>query len=555
MDLDSYRKARQACVWWLEPPAVLVQVSGPDAASYLQTQITQDVERLAPGQGAYAALVDRKARIQALFSVHRQQPERFWCVPDQGADTLFAHLEQFHFIEDVSVEALTGWRRLRLEGPGTPEILLALSGRQLSSLERWACVSLAIPGGSAWLIPDSFSGERGAQLLVRETALADLVAGLEADYGVSALSPEAYEQLRVEAGWPRPGAEILEDTQLPETGLEKIAVSYSKGCYLGQEVLARIKTYGVVPQALMGLVWPPTAEAPQIGPLVIAGKQVGRLSSVAWSPQRQAWVGLAYLHKKWRDQPEVVFDAPLGTVALQRLPLYRPAPPEVQAQGLYDEALEVFAQGDPEAESRAVVLLEAALKLHPGLADAYESLGVILSRLGRHAEAISVMQQMAQVAPEEPMVHTNLSRFYMLEGDKATAEFHMAEATRLSMLQQQQHRELAQLQAQEKARRQELMEMFREVLESEDPEDLVANFGLGKGLLDEGHPAEAIPYLEKAVAVDRLYSAAWLQLGKAWRAAQQPEKAREVWLKGVQVASEKGDLMPLKEMEQGLAGL
>lgn len=224
MDLDSYRKARQACVWWLEAPTVLVQVSGPDAASYLQTQITQDVQSLLTGHGAYAALVDRKARIQALFSVHRQQPERFWCVPDHGADTLFAHLEQFHFIEDVSVEALTGWRRLRLEGPGTPEILFALSGRQLGSLSRWACVSVAIPGGSAWLIPDSLSGEMGAQLLVREEALADLVAGLEADYGVSALSPEAYEQLRIEAGWPRAGAEILADTQLPETGLDRKSV-------------------------------------------------------------------------------------------------------------------------------------------------------------------------------------------------------------------------------------------------------------------------------------------------------------------------------------------
>lgn len=553
---ETYTQARNRAVWWTEPVQGLLDISGPDAGKYLQTQLTQDLENLPVGEGAPAALVDRKAHLRALMLACRQDSNRYWLLPEAGTDTLLEHLDAFHFIEDVTVSALEGWVRLRLEGPASFEILHELSGQDLSDRKRWSLRSLAIPGGSVWVIPDSLSGESGMRLVLRETYAETLKQQLQ-DLGVQQVTAEALQILRLEAGYPEFGIDMDTETQLPETGLEKQTVNYDKGCYLGQEVIARIRTYGVVPRALIGLEL--DVEPLAAGPLKLECKAVGRLTSWAWSPQRQSWIALAYVHKKHREggvrlslSLETGDQVQALNATVRRLPFYTPPSAAEQAQILLEEALGIFAESD---ESQAVPLLEAAISKDPMLADAYESLGVILSRLGRHDEAISVMLRLTEVAPEEPMAHTNLSRFFMLQGDKDTAEKHMGEATRLNMLRTQQQMQAAQLAAREKAQKQEMLEMFKEVLETEDPDDLVANFGLGKALLDLEQPSEALSYLEKATRIEPLYSAAWLQWGKALTQVGDKAKAREVFAKGIEAASEKGDLMPLKEMETRLAAL
>jgi len=550
----TYWQVRQAAAWWWEPETQLIEVSGPEAASYLQTQITQDVLKLEPGQGALAALVDRKAHIRSLFSLHRSGPERFWLLPQAQGEALFQHLEQFHFSEKLVLSQQQDWLRLRLEGPGSPEIISQFSGQSLVNLPRFSIQSVALPGGSAWLIPDSLSGESGALLLLKAEYREALISLLQTQLGLPELEAEALEMLRLEAGWPRYGPDMDSETQLPETGLEKQMVSYDKGCYLGQEVMARIRTYGVVPRALIGLVFADAAPQ-QAGDLRKDGKSIGRLTSLGWSPQLQRPVALAYLHKKWRESGQQLsfdLDGQSYSAEVRRLPLYTPSSASEQAQELYQQALLVFAEAD---ESQAIPLLQAAIRKDPLLADAYESLGVMLSRQGQHQEAIAVMQQLTEVDPAEPMAHTNLSRFHMLLGDKDTAEAHMAEATRLNMLKQQASVQAQQMAQREREQKQQMMAMFQEVLEHEDPQDLVANFGLGKALADFERYAEAVPYLQQAVAIDPFYSAAYLQLGKALEQTGEREAARGIYARGIEAAAEKGDLMPLKEMEQRRAAL
>lgn len=555
--LQSYQAVRQTCAWWPESEQRAIVVEGPDAGSYLQTQLTQDVLKLAVGEGALAALVDRKAHIRAILSLHRQQSERFLLLPVMGAETLLAHLEQFHFMEKLSLSE-ERWQRLRLEGPQSLDLLQQIAPLPLEKLQRWQIKPLVFPGGSGWLIPDSFSGESGFLLLARPEQQAPLQQVLTQQLKVPQADAEALEWLRLEAGQPLPGQDISEATQLPETGLEKQTVSYDKGCYLGQEVIARIHAYGVVPRALVGLVLdaePPALKLPAA--FSIDGKKAGEITSLGWSPQLQRSVALAYLHKKWREngrQLQLDSDGHSLSAEVRRLPLYAPLPPEARARQLYEQALDIFAH---QGEAEAIPLLQSAIRLDPQLADAYESLGVLHSRLGQHEDAIEIMQQLVQIAPEEPMAHTNLSRFYMLLGDKPTAESHMAEATRLNMLRQQRRQQAKQAEAavaaEAAAQKAALIEMFREVLAEEDPNDLVANFGLGKALVDSENYSEAVSYLEKAATVDPFYSAAYLQWGKALEALGQTAQARAVYSRGMEAAAEKGDLMPLKEMEQRVA--
>ena len=548
----SYWKVRQACAWWESDTQNPIRVSGKDAASYLQSQITQDILPLEVGQGTAAALVDRKAHIQSLFTVHRKDVNEYLLVPTCGSEKLYDHLEAFHFVEDVSITREQNLVGLRVEGPQCFKIFQTLSGINLNQAQAFDIRSAAVSGGSATLIVDNISGESGVLLLMPDSLKNAFIQVLTQQMQIERLEPLSYEALRLEAGYAVFGQDMTEDTQLPATGQESFRVSYNKGCYLGQEVIARIHTYGVVPYKLMGGM---SDEPIPEGEFKINAKKQGEITSSGWSPTYEQYISLGYVHKNVRHPGEsytLQFETGTYAVEIRRLPFYTPPTQSEQARLMYEQALDVFAE---DQEQNAVQLLYSAIEKYSHLADAYESLGVILSRMGQHEEAIRIMKQLTEIDPEEPMAHTNLSRFYMLIGDKQTAEDHMAEATRLDMQKRSTVMQQEALKVQERAQKENMISMFKEVLETEDSEDLVANFGLGKALVDLERFEEAESYLQKAVEIDAYYSAAYLQLGKALTENGKPEDARQIYEQGIKAAAEKGDLMPMKEMEQRLMGL
>lgn len=561
---EEHPLIRQSGGWARLKDWQLLQVSGSDAASYLQTQLTSDVQALKPGQAQRSALTDRKGHLQAEFWLYRTADQVLILVETCQAERLYAHLEGFHFVEDLSLKFETELQLFLLAGPASRHILARWQPELRSPLAQ---VQSLTQGG--WLMQAALTGDLGYVLALPPSQAENLQNRLidaAAEQNFINIHPQLWNSLTLEAGIPRFGSELNTNTLLPETGLEHVAVSYDKGCYLGQEVIARIKTYGVIPRALIGVVLdgaPGSAESlalPAPGSEIhLNGKKAGNVTRVGFSPGLQKNVALVYLSKQWRIPGQAIAWESEGVTyqgAVTALPFVPLLSAVDWARHKLDLALEIFAGTQ---ENQALPLLEEALLLDPNLLDAYESYGVILSRLGRHSEAISVMEQLLQVAPEAPMAHTNLSRFHMLLGDRDKAEMHMAEATRINMEKQIKSQAAlqaaAQAQAQQTAARAEMMAMFREVLETEDPDDLVANYGLGKSLVDQGAFAEALAYLLKATQIDPLYSVAWLQLGKAYESLARFEEARATYRQGAVAASQKGDLMPLKEMEQRLAAL
>jgi len=555
---EEHQQIRLSGGWAQLADWQLLQISGPDAASYLQTQLTSDVLALNPGQAQRSALTDRKGHLQAEFWLYRTEDLVLILAERQQAERLLAHLMAFHFVEDLSLDVRADLELYLLAGPSSRAWLAHWQTEFLAPLGQ---IQPLNQGG--YLLQAALTGDLGYVLALPPTQTQNLQNRLldtDTAQQLQHIHPDLWNSLTLEAGIPRFGSELTTATLLPETGLEHHAVSYDKGCYLGQEVIARIKTYGVIPRALIGLVLSEQSPLPLPGSdIIVAGKKVGTITRSGYAPGLKKQVALVYLSKQWRipgqelkwESEGLCFEAqvtPLPFVALKSASDW--------ARSRLEMGLEVFAG---QEESSALPLLEEALLLDPTLLDAYESYGVILSRLGRHSEAIAVMEQMLQEAPEAPMAHTNLSRFHMLLGEKEKAEQHMAEATRISMAlqikSQASQQAQAQALAQQAAARTEMMDMFREVLTQEDPDDLVANYGLGKSLVDLESYAEALPYLRKATQVEPLYSVAWLQLGKALEGLKQLEEARDTYRQGVVAASQKGDLMPLKEMEQRLAAL
>jgi Flp pilus assembly protein TadD len=201
---------------------------------------------------------------------------------------------------------------------------------------------------------------------------------------------------------------------------------------------------------------------------------------------------------------------------------------------LLQEGLKLFSDGYDE---QAIMTLEKAIQMEPTLIEAYEALGVILSRYERFTEAIALMNKVLELDPEHVLAHTNLSVFYMKLGNKEKAEEEKAKATMAGLFfdpEAERRKKEAALQ--------ERLAMFQEALKY-NPQDALGNFGLGSVLMELHRYEEAIAPFEKAIQAQPKHSAAYLSLGKALEGAKQPEQAKEIYQKGIEIAAAKGDLM------------
>lgn len=249
---DAYRRLRAGGTAAVAGACALIWVEGPDAAGFLQGLLTNDVEALAPGRSCRALLLDAKGRVQIDLRVHRDEADAFTLVvAPEAADTAAALLERYHFSE-----------RLDLLGP-EPSELLTVAGLDGDASEIADLVlEGALPGTTDLVVGDA-------------NAVADAL-GLPHD------PPEALELARIALGVPRVGVDTGAGTLVQEAALEVVAVSFSKGCYLGQETVARAQHRGRVNRVLRGLRLPAPA-AP--GAAVRAGgREVGHVTSAATVP-------------------------------------------------------------------------------------------------------------------------------------------------------------------------------------------------------------------------------------------------------------------------------
>jgi folate-binding protein YgfZ len=384
------------------------------------------------------------------------------------------------------------------------------------------------------------------------------------------VSKEDLNTARIEAGLPLWGVDFDSENLMPETGLENIAASYSKGCYQGQEVLARIRTYGAPRRGLVGLrfdgqncQWPVNTVMLAHG--TVSGEPSQKkepepilIKSNVDSPTFGCTIALAYVPREHRvpdTQLLLNLDGNEYSAKVVALPFYSAEARRKQAVELYDKALAEFTSG---SEEKAIAQLREVLNLDPMFADAYEALGVALSRQDQLPEAIELMKQLERLQPESIMAHANLSVFYMQQGNKEAAEEEKALAMSIRM--SQLAKEYATKQSEEadlRKRKEEAehrMSMFKQVLEI-DEEDFLANAGMGSAYVDLEQYAEAIPYLKRALATRPNHTVAYASLAQALEKLGNLDEAIEVYKKGVAVAAQRGDMTPMKDMQLQLERL
>jgi folate-binding protein YgfZ len=276
-------------------------LGGADRQRFLNGQVTCDVKSLAPGTGAYGFFTSPQGKILADVAVLVREEQIWLELPPSRAEEIAAHLRKYMIADRVEVRPLDDFHLLTLIGPRAGEALQASGISDLPeapwSQERAAglgeegiVVRQDGLGASAWTlwIAAGVSGGAGEW---RERLL-----GLSGEL-VRPVGAEALDVLRAEAGIPRYGVDFGADNFPQETGLEERAVSYTKGCYLGQEVVARIHFRGGVHKGLAGLVFP--AGPPPLGAkLLYEEKEVGRVTTAVDSPALGRPIGLGVLHQR-----------------------------------------------------------------------------------------------------------------------------------------------------------------------------------------------------------------------------------------------------------------
>lgn len=298
---NEYRALSETAILVRRPTPGVLELRGDDAAEFLQGQVTNDIQALAPGHGAYTALLTPKGKMRADM--------RVLCTADALLVVCDAALLPAirHTIDTFRI----GYR-FETADTGGDLLLLSLAGPRAHELLGLTLGSAAVPGGDE---NDNRPACDGGALavttllgldLLAPPAEADRIAAALADAGAVPAPEIALELARVERGIPRYGRELTEETIPEEAGLNDRAVSFTKGCYVGQETVARLHYKGKPNRRLRGLA----TDAPVTdGATVLAadGRELGIVGTAVVSPSRGP-LALAILRREAELGDEVTID-------------------------------------------------------------------------------------------------------------------------------------------------------------------------------------------------------------------------------------------------------
>jgi len=298
-----------------------VLLTGADRRAYLQGLLTNDIDALAPGTGCYAALLNARGRMIADMRVLELGDAVLLDVPASLAEVVRAHLDRFVFSEDVLVRDVTAERgEIGLYGPAAVTVAsTALHPTiDLASLPLYGSVVVRHGDHEVLVVRSDEAGVAGFDFIIDAAAVSSLADALRSA-GAIDVDGEAAEAVRIESGRPRFGDDMDEETIPLEAGIEDRAISRTKGCYVGQEVIVRVldRGQGRVARHLVGLeLTSPVARGTAIA---AGGRDVGKITSVAHSPTLDRWIALGYVHRDHASDGTPVTVA--GTEAsVRRLP-------------------------------------------------------------------------------------------------------------------------------------------------------------------------------------------------------------------------------------------
>jgi folate-binding protein YgfZ len=289
----EYRAASERAALFDRSDRGLVIVTGVDRKSWLHNLVTNAVKTLDDNLGNYAFALDVRGRVQFDLNI-LSLPDALWLDIDAATiPAALAHLDRYLLAEDVQIgDATARYARLGCSGPDAGEVAARLSLTHFPAMR--ALESFALKGGGRFVRHD-FAGRPGFELILPHAQAVAWWDRLVADPAVTPAGQNMLDVLRIEAGIPWLHRDIDATVLPPETGQIERGVSYHKGCYVGQEIIERMRSRGALARRLVRVR---TADGEGLAlptPLRQNSSEVGRLTSLVLHPVTGEWIGLAYL--------------------------------------------------------------------------------------------------------------------------------------------------------------------------------------------------------------------------------------------------------------------
>jgi folate-binding protein YgfZ len=296
--MTGYDQLRDAAAWLDLTGRGKIKVTGEDRARLLHAMTTNDIQHLQPGQGCYAFFLNAQGRILADVNVLCFEDHFLLDTEPELATKVYEHLDKFIIADDVILEDLTpALATIAIEGPRSPEVLAAM-GAPVPATEyahsQW---------GSRTVARLSYTGSPGFFVIAPVEETDDAIRAL----GVTAADRDAFETVRIEHAKPRYGPDISERYLAQETNLMH-ALHFNKGCYLGQEIVERVRSRAQIHRRLSALAIDGSEVPPAGTKLTAAEKPAAEIASAAYSPRLGMVAALAYTRVEFeRPGTELAF--------------------------------------------------------------------------------------------------------------------------------------------------------------------------------------------------------------------------------------------------------
>jgi folate-binding protein YgfZ len=299
---EEYRFARESLALIDKNYRAYVSFTGPDRARYLNAILTNNIKDLSPGRGVVSLFLSPQGHIQAEIETYAEA-DRLFCVSfAMIRESLVPALDKYIIMDDVTLtDETTRYGTLALEGPRA-----AAAARELSGVDMEELLELGWQDSVAGAIPcrvirRSPCGAPSAEFLVEQTHLAVLwerLLELAKKHGGGAVGYTAMNALRLEQGTPWFGYDFGAKQIPHEAGLQDSHISYTKGCYTGQEIVERVRSRGQVNRVRVSLKFDAPAQPESGTPLLAEGKEVGFITRTAFSPALGAPIGMGYVRRE-----------------------------------------------------------------------------------------------------------------------------------------------------------------------------------------------------------------------------------------------------------------
>lgn len=507
---------------------VLITLSGADAHKFFQGHGTNDFLKLNENSFHLDCRLDVAGKIQSFFYAGKINSSVYLICSQDCSQVTVNNLEKYIIMEDVEV-----------------------SNKKVDFI----CIISPFIDEIISKLPDSNCFLKG--LFLNEEAL--ILWGQNIEFAekvnLPELENEEYRQLRLLSAWPE-WNEKINQRLVNETSLEEYAISFSKGCFLGQETVAKIHNNRG------GAYYPMIGKALNLSESLIGkdftvdGRKGG--SVLDYIKIEDDNILLIEVFRDYRIDKSILtieIDNENYNLEISTIPYFKNNLRSTKAIELYENAIASYQKDDFES---SISLLEHCIELDSSFADAYETLGVIKGKMGQYEEAIDLMNLLLKVDPGSVLAHTNKSLFYMNLGriEEAEQEKSLATTKSFEMADKNTSKDDIQLQERQK-KEQELQKreaMFLQVLEIDD-QDGLANFGMGEICFYRKNYSKSVEYIDKVLNVEPDNSNAYLLMGKALEGLGKAAEAKDVYDKGIRIASKKGQHKQASEMHSRLSSL